>query len=86
MRKFINCSFHKTYQLFGRQSEKPGQYSQHGDTRNEYKNFGRIPEGKRSLGKTYAQIGIILKCILKKQDWKAWTGLISLRKETSGEM
>jgi len=42
-----------------------------------------IPEEKRSLGKTYDQIGIILKWILKR---RAWTGLISIRKEIRGEM
>jgi hypothetical protein len=41
-------------------------------------------EGKRPLGRPRHRWGIILKCIFKKWDGKAWTGLIWLRIGTVG--
>jgi hypothetical protein len=37
------------------------------------------PEGKRPIRRPRRRKEVILKCILKKLDWKAWSGLIWIK-------
>jgi hypothetical protein len=52
-----------------------------GESRIVYRILMGKPEGKRPLG---IRGKIILRCILKKGDLRAWTGSIWLRIGTSG--
>jgi hypothetical protein len=54
-----------------------------GEIRNTYKILGRLPEGKRSLGKPRHTQEDNIKIDLK-YDMGAWTGFILLRAVTSG--
>jgi hypothetical protein len=59
-----------------------------GEMRNTYNIFVGKPEGKRpfrNLGLDRRIIGL-LKCILGKQVWRMWIGLIWPRKRTGGEI
>jgi len=56
-----------------------------GDRRSAYRVLVGKPEGKDHLENINVDESIILKCILKKWDGKAWTGLIWFRIGTGGE-
>jgi len=58
-----------------------GARSTYGASRGVYRILMGKPEGKRPLG---IRGKIILRCILKKGDLRAWTGSIWLRIGTSG--
>jgi len=55
-----------------------------GDRRGAYRVFVGRPEGKYHLENLGTDGRIILKWILKKWDWEAWTALIWLRIGTGG--
>jgi hypothetical protein len=55
-----------------------------GDRRGVHRLLVESPEGKRPLGRTSVDERAILKWILKKYDWRAWTGLIWLRIRIGG--
>jgi hypothetical protein len=56
------------------------------EKRNAYSILMEKPEGRRPLGRPRRAWWTLLIWILKKQNGKAWTGLIWLRITTSGEL
>jgi hypothetical protein len=61
-----------------------GNVANMGERRGSYRVFVGRPEGKNHLENLGIDEGIILKWILKKWDWEAWTALIWLRTVTGG--
>jgi hypothetical protein len=64
-----------------------GHVARIGEKRNEYRLLVRQPEGKKPLGRPRRTwVDNILGWILERWDGVMWTGLVSLRIGTDGEL